>query len=212
MFSFCQSIIRIISQETKITSSYYANHLSSCLGIRFAPDPLKTVVSTLDMPKWQDNRLCDAKKSDLQVRLDSRMKLQFCGSKVTSDARLLAPDEALRFTEMGTDLLTDSRRDCNKQHLLVPLLRQSIYSRLAGYEEANDTERLAVDPARCHVVGGRQHRRTTKLRPQAASVVSSPRFSEQPNSVDEPVGQLDRQGPAAPTAPGIDSRIGQFRQ
>ncbi len=116
------------------------------------------------MPKWQDNRLCDAKKSDLQVRLDSRMKLQFCGSKVTSDARLLAPDEALRFTEMGTDLLTDSRRDCNKQHLLVPLLRQSIYSRLAGYEEVNDTERLAVDPAMCHVVGGRQHRPTTKRR------------------------------------------------
>jgi len=43
----------------------------------------------------------------------------------------------------------------NKQHLLVPLLRQSIYSRLAGYEDVNDAERLAVDPAMRHVVGGR---------------------------------------------------------
>ena len=56
---------------------------------------------------------------------------------------------------MGADLLTDSRLGSNKQHLLVPLLRQSIYSRLAGYEDVNDAERLAVDPAMRHVVGGR---------------------------------------------------------
>jgi len=35
------------------------------------------------------------------------------------------------------------------------LLRQSIYSRLAGYEAVNDAERLSVDPAMRHVVGGR---------------------------------------------------------
>ena len=56
---------------------------------------------------------------------------------------------------MGADLLTDSRLGTNKQHLLVPLLRQSIYSRLGGYEDVNDAERLAVDPAMRHVVGGR---------------------------------------------------------
>lgn len=86
------------------------------------------------------------------------MKLRLCGSKVTSDAGLLAYrelDEALRLTEIGMDLLTDSRLGTNKQHLLVPLLRQSIYSRLAGYEDVNDAERLAVDPAMRHVVGGR---------------------------------------------------------
>ena len=37
----------------------------------------------------------------------------------------------------------------------MPLLRQSIYSRLAGYEDVNDAQRLAVDPAMRHVVGGR---------------------------------------------------------
>ena len=100
----------------------------------------------------------DVKNSDLRVGFDRRLKLKFCGSKVTSDAGLLAYrelDEAFGLTEMGADLLTDSRQGSNKQHLLVPLLRQSIYSRLAGYEDVNDAERLAVDPAMRHVVGGR---------------------------------------------------------
>ena len=34
-------------------------------------------------------------------------------------------------TEMSEEVLTDSRLGSNKQHQLVPLLRQSIYSRLA---------------------------------------------------------------------------------
>ena len=100
----------------------------------------------------------DAKKDDLRVSFDSRLKLRFVGSKVTSDAGLLAYrelDEALGLTEIGADVLTDSRLGSNKQHQLVPLLRQSIYSRLAGYEDVNDAERLAVDPAMRHVVGGR---------------------------------------------------------
>jgi hypothetical protein len=100
----------------------------------------------------------DAKNDDLRVGFDSRLKLRFCGSKVTSDAGLLAYrelDEALGLTEMGAEVLTDSRRGSNKQHQLVPLLRQSIYSRLAGDEDVNDAERLAVDPTMRHVVGGR---------------------------------------------------------
>ena len=100
----------------------------------------------------------DAKKDDLRVRFDSRLKLKFLGSKVTTDAGLLAYrelDEALGLTEQGAEVLTDSRLGSNKQHQLVPLLRQSIYSRLAGYEDVNDAERLCVDPALRHVVGGR---------------------------------------------------------
>jgi hypothetical protein len=38
---------------------------------------------------------------------------------------------------------------------LLALLRQSIYSRLAGYEDVNDAERLCLDPALRTVVGGR---------------------------------------------------------
>ena len=100
----------------------------------------------------------DTKNDDLRVGFDRRLKLKFCGSKVTTDAGLRAYrelDEALGLTEIGAELLTDSRLGTNKQHLLVPLLRQSIYSRLAGYEDVNDAERLAVDPAMRHVVGGR---------------------------------------------------------
>ena len=77
----------------------------------------------------------DAKNDDLRVSFDSRLKLKFLGSQITTDAGLLAYrelDEALRLTEMGADILTDSRLGTNKQHLLVPMLRQSIYSRLAG--------------------------------------------------------------------------------
>jgi hypothetical protein len=110
------------------------------------------------MPSWQENPMGDAKNDDLRVGFDSRLKLTFCGSKVTSDAGLLAYrelDEALELTKMGEEVLTESRLGANKQHLLVPLLRQSIYGRLAGYEDVNDAERLCVDPAMRYVVGGR---------------------------------------------------------
>ena len=100
----------------------------------------------------------DAKKDDLRVGFDSRLKLKFVGSKVTSDAGLLAYrelDEVLGLTELGAEVLSDLRLGTNKQHGLVPLLRQSIYSRLAGYEDVNDAQRLPVEPAMRHVVGGR---------------------------------------------------------
>jgi hypothetical protein len=42
--------------------------------------------------------------------------------------------------------LNDSRRGKNIQLLLADLLRQSIYSRLAGYEDVNDAARLSQDP------------------------------------------------------------------
>ena len=92
----------------------------------------------------------DSQNEDLRVGFDSRLKLKFCGSQVTTDAGLLAYrelDVALGLTEMGGDVLSDSRPGRNTQHQLVPLLRQSIYSRLAGYEDVNDAERLCVDPA-----------------------------------------------------------------
>jgi hypothetical protein len=100
----------------------------------------------------------DGQNEDLRVGFDSRLKLKFLGSQVTSDAGLLAYrelDETLGLTEIGAKGLQDFRLGQNKQHQLLPLLRQSIYSRLAGYEDVNDAERLCVDPAMRHVVGGR---------------------------------------------------------
>jgi hypothetical protein len=43
--------------------------------------------------------------------------------------------------------LSDSLRGKNVQVPLSDLLRQSIYSRLAGYEDVNDAERPSQDPA-----------------------------------------------------------------
>jgi hypothetical protein len=51
--------------------------------------------------------------------------------------------------------LVESRLGQNKQHGLVPLLRQSIYSRLAGYEDVNDAERLCVGLGDVDVTAGR---------------------------------------------------------
>ena len=56
-------------------------------------------------------------------------------------------DDALGLTETATACLQESRGGRNVQHQLVALVRQSVYSRLAGYEDTNDAERLAQDPA-----------------------------------------------------------------
>jgi len=55
-------------------------------------------------------------------------------------------DDALGLTELGGEVLSETRRGKNTRHLLVGLLRQSVFGRLAGYEDVNDAERLAHDP------------------------------------------------------------------
>ena len=100
----------------------------------------------------------DSRNDPLRVEFDRQIKLEFHGSTVTSDAGLLAYrelDDALELTATAATGLHDSRTGPNTQHGLEALLRQSIYSRLAGYEDVNDAERLCVDPAMRIVVGGR---------------------------------------------------------
>jgi len=115
----------------------------------------------------------EARKEALRVHFDSQVKLEFHGAAVTSDAGLVAYrdlDETLALTAMAEDLLRDPRRGKNTQHELTALLRQAVYSRLAGYEDTNDAERLAGDPAMRQVVGGRAKNR------QAASTSQMGRF------------------------------------
>src|SRR6202011_4489211 len=74
--------------------------------------------------------------------------VDFQGSRVTSDGGLVLVrelDERLGFGELIERHLADSRGK-NTQLPLADLLRQSVYSRLAGYEDLNDAERLSQDP------------------------------------------------------------------
>ena len=92
------------------------------------------------------------------LRFDRRVRLEFRGATITSDAGLLACrelDDALGLTETTNECLQESRGGRNVQHRLVGLLRQSVYSRLAGYEDTNDAERLAQDPTMRIIVGRR---------------------------------------------------------
>ena len=77
----------------------------------------------------------DAQKRDLRLGFDRRLKLKFLGSKVTTDAGLLAYrelDDAFALTEMVQGTFEDSRIGSNKQHTLVPLLRQFLSSTSRG--------------------------------------------------------------------------------
>src|SRR6516164_2471878 len=83
-----------------------------------------------------------------QLSFNPSLKVDFQGSRVTSDGGLILvreSDERLGFSELIGQHLTDSRAK-NTQLPLADLLRQSIYSRMAGYEDVNDAERLAQDP------------------------------------------------------------------
>ena len=98
----------------------------------------------------------DGEKAPLRLQFNPKVRLEFHGSTITSDAGLLAfreLDHALDLTGIAGDYLQDYRTGRNIQHHLVPLLRQSIFSRLAGYDDTNDADRLAKDPAMRVVVG-----------------------------------------------------------
>ena len=72
----------------------------------------------------------------------------FQGSRVSSDGGLILVrelDERLGFGELIVQHLTDPR-GTNTRLPLPDLLRQSVYGRLAGYEDVNDAERPLQDP------------------------------------------------------------------
>ena len=98
----------------------------------------------------------DDGKTPLKLDFDSKVRVEFRGATITSDAGLLACrelDDALSLTDSADEFLKESRTGKNILHQLIPLLRQSVYSRLAGYDDTNDADRLSQDPALRVVVG-----------------------------------------------------------
>ena len=121
-------------------------------------------------------------KEALRVQFDKRLRLEFQGARITSDAGLLVfreLDEALVLTEKASNYLRDTRGGRNVQHEIVPLMRQLVYSRLSGYEDTNDAVRLARDPAMQAVVGRRA------LKKQAASTNTLSRFETEVLATEE---------------------------
>ena len=131
----------------------------------------------------------ESSDTPLKLQFDRRVRLDFRGATITSDAGLLACrelDAALGLTETANDHIHESRTGRNVQHPLLPLHRQSVYSCLAGYEDTNDAERLAQDPAMRVIVGWQG---TDK---QAASTNTMSRFETEVLTEEENLDGLAR--------------------
>src|SRR3954452_17783396 len=115
----------------------------------------------------------EAQDVALRLAFDCRLKLEFHATKVTSDGGLLACrllDDVIGLSEPAGDVLTDARTGEHGRDSLVGQFRQSVFGRLAGYEDLNDADRLAHDPAMRWVVGG------AAVTGQAASTSQMGRF------------------------------------
>ncbi len=102
--------------------------------------------------------MTNPKGEGLQVGFEDSLRLEFHGAKVTSDAGLLTCcdlDEALSLFDSVPSVFHDSRTGRNIQRDITALLRQSVYSWLAGYEDVNDADRLSADLTMRRITGKR---------------------------------------------------------
>jgi hypothetical protein len=87
-----------------------------------------------------ENPAGESNDGALRLDFDRRLKLEFHGSRITSDVGLLAYrelDDALGLTDMVGDELVDPRTGKNGQHEMTGLFRQSVFGCLDGYEDEN---------------------------------------------------------------------------
>ena len=122
-----------------------------------------------------------AQRAD-RVDFDRRVRLEFRGAQISSDGGLLVMrelDDALGLSDLAAATLRDTRRGKNTVHQLDGLFRQSVFGRLAGYEDVNDADRLALDPVMRQVVGGRA------VDAQAASASQMGRFETETLALPE---------------------------
>lgn len=84
-----------------------------------------------------------------QLSFKPSLKVDFQGSRITSNSGLplvCELDECLGLSALILENIMGGRQGKNIKLPLPDLLRQSIYSRLAGYADVNDAERLPQDP------------------------------------------------------------------
>ena len=111
-----------------------------------------------------------------QLSFNGLLKVDFQGSHVTSDGGLILVrelDERLGLGELIDEHLSDSRQGTNKQFTFADLLRQSVYSRLAGYEEGRRggsalNVRWFIPPPPKAIRPGSRHDRSRPLRSRAS--------------------------------------------
>jgi|ERR1700730_6560536 hypothetical protein len=111
------------------------------------------------------NPVGESEPGVLRLDFDRRLTLQFRGSAVTSDAGLLAYrelDDALGLTALAGEMVADARTGKNGRHALVGLLRQSVFGRLAGYEDVNEPNGCVTIP-RCGGLSVARRRRAVRL-------------------------------------------------
>ena len=117
-----------------------------------------------------------------RVDFDRRMRLEFRGAQISSDGGLLVMrelDDALGLSDLASAALRDNRIGRNTVHRLDGLFGQSVFGRLAGYEDVNDADWLALDPVMRQVVSGRA------VYGQAASTSQMGRFETETLAMPE---------------------------
>lgn len=133
----------------------------------------------------------EAQQQPLRVDFDRRIKLEFHGSRVTSDGGLLPYrelDDVLGLSDVAGGVLIDRRTGKNGRHGMAGLFRQSVFGRLGGYDDVNDADRLARDPAMRWIVGG------NAVKGQAASTSQMGRFETEFLATDDNLAALNDLG------------------
>lgn len=93
------------------------------------------------------NATGESREPPLRLAFDRRIKLEFHGARISSEAGVLAYrdlDDVLGLMYLAASVLGDCRRGRNIHRRSAVLLRQSVFDCLAGSEDVNDAKRLAL--------------------------------------------------------------------